>query len=120
MSCYAFVVLVMPYCLPSAITHEIDIKKSRFIAHLAPVESREAALAVLQRLKADYLVIGTIQVLERHFPQRLEVQYLVAAAVQIPQRHIAQGFESDYLVIGAGKGFEFHPGKGFEAGKLIV
>ena len=54
MSRYASVVLVMPYCLPSAITHEIDIKKSRFIAHLAPVESREAALAVLQRLKADY------------------------------------------------------------------
>ena len=38
------------YTLPSELTAELDIRKSRFIAHAIPVADRDAAMAELRRL----------------------------------------------------------------------
>lgn len=43
------------YPIPAeSIEREIDIKKSRFIARVAPVNSREEAMAFLERARADF------------------------------------------------------------------
>ncbi|WP_345815059.1 YigZ family protein [Paraburkholderia sp. PREW-6R] len=39
------------YTLPAALSAELDIRKSRFIAHAIPVADREAAMAELRRLR---------------------------------------------------------------------
>lgn len=40
----------MSFRLTAALTHETEIKKSRFIAHAAPVEDETAAQAVIERV----------------------------------------------------------------------
>ena len=39
------------YTLPTALSAELEIRKSRFIAHAIPVADRDAAMAELQRLR---------------------------------------------------------------------
>lgn len=39
------------YTLPAALTAELEIRKSRFIAHAIPVEDRDAAMGELRRLR---------------------------------------------------------------------
>ncbi|MEB2484181.1 YigZ family protein [Burkholderia multivorans] len=41
----------MPCSLAAATTRELEIRKSRFIAHAIPVEDREAAMQALQQLR---------------------------------------------------------------------
>lgn len=41
----------MPHSLAAATTHELDIRKSRFIAHAIPVNDRDAAMDELRRLR---------------------------------------------------------------------
>lgn len=40
----------MSFRLTTAVTHEAEIKKSRFIAHAAPVEDEASALALIERV----------------------------------------------------------------------
>lgn len=40
----------MSFRLTATVTHEAEIKKSRFIAHAAPVEDEASALALIERL----------------------------------------------------------------------
>jgi uncharacterized YigZ family protein len=42
------------YTLPAALTAELEIRKSRFIAHAIPVENRDAAMAELRRLRDEH------------------------------------------------------------------
>lgn len=42
------------YTLPAALTAELEIRKSRFIAHAIPVADRDAAMAELRRLRAEH------------------------------------------------------------------
>ncbi len=44
----------MTFTLAEAVEAELEIKKSRFIAHVAPVASRQAAMALLSRLRDRY------------------------------------------------------------------
>ncbi|ALJ73321.1 IMPACT family member YigZ [Burkholderia pseudomallei] len=44
----------MTYTLAATYTRELDIRKSRFIAYAIPVEDRDAAMAELQRLRAEH------------------------------------------------------------------
>jgi uncharacterized YigZ family protein len=41
------------YTLPAALSAELEIRKSRFIAHAIPVADREAAMAELRRLRDE-------------------------------------------------------------------
>ncbi|MGH8779882.1 IMPACT family protein [Paraburkholderia sp.] len=41
----------MPHSLAAPTTHELDIRKSRFIAHAIPVDDREAAMVEIRRLR---------------------------------------------------------------------
>lgn len=48
-------VLALPtYTLPAALTAELEIRKSRFIAHAIPVADRDAAMAELRRLRDEH------------------------------------------------------------------
>lgn len=42
------------YTLPAAVSAALEIRKSRFIAHAIPVDDRAAAMAALQRLRAEH------------------------------------------------------------------
>ncbi|MCC8394816.1 IMPACT family protein [Paraburkholderia sp. MMS20-SJTR3] len=42
------------YTLPAPLSAELEIRKSRFIAHAIPVADRDAAMAELQRLRAEH------------------------------------------------------------------
>lgn len=42
------------YTLPAALSAELEIRKSRFIAHAIPVENRDAAMAELRRLRDEH------------------------------------------------------------------
>jgi uncharacterized YigZ family protein len=42
------------YTLPAPLTVELEIRKSRFIAHAIPVEDRDAAMAELRRLRDEH------------------------------------------------------------------
>ncbi len=42
------------YTLPAALTAELEIRKSRFIAHAIPVADRDAAMAELRRLRDEH------------------------------------------------------------------
>ncbi|CAG4913708.1 IMPACT family protein [Paraburkholderia saeva] len=42
------------YTLPAALTAELEIRKSRFIAYAIPVEDRDAAMAALRRLRDEH------------------------------------------------------------------
>ncbi|WP_323117982.1 IMPACT family protein [Burkholderia alba] len=42
------------FTLPAAVSAELDIRKSRFIAHAIPVADRDAAMAALQQLRAEH------------------------------------------------------------------
>lgn len=44
----------MTYTLAAPVTAELEIRKSRFIAHALPVADRAAALDVIQRLRAEH------------------------------------------------------------------
>ncbi|MDT8837347.1 YigZ family protein [Paraburkholderia fungorum] len=48
-------VLALPtYTLPAPLSAELEIRKSRFIAHAIPVADRDAAMAELRRLRDEY------------------------------------------------------------------
>jgi uncharacterized YigZ family protein len=44
----------MPYSLAAATIRELEIRKSRFIAHAIPVDDRDAAMHALQRLRDEH------------------------------------------------------------------
>lgn len=44
----------MPYTLPTAVQHELVIKKSRFLATVQPVADRAEALYTVQQLRAEH------------------------------------------------------------------
>ena len=44
----------MTYSLATTYTRELEIRKSRFIAHAIPVEDRDAAMHALQRLRDEH------------------------------------------------------------------
>ncbi|HGL4261450.1 IMPACT family protein [Burkholderia dolosa] len=44
----------MTYTLAAPYTHELEIRKSRFIAHAIPVDDRDAAMHALQRLRDEH------------------------------------------------------------------
>ncbi|MGS0891005.1 IMPACT family protein [Burkholderia stagnalis] len=44
----------MTYSLAASTTRELEIRKSRFIAHAIPVDDRDAAMQALQRLRDDH------------------------------------------------------------------
>ncbi len=45
---------MLVYTLSSAVSAELEIRKSRFIAHALPVEDRPAAMAALRCLRAEH------------------------------------------------------------------
>jgi uncharacterized YigZ family protein len=47
--------LALPtYTLPATVSAELEIRKSRFIAHAIPVEDRDAAMVELRRLREEH------------------------------------------------------------------
>ncbi|MCO2667421.1 YigZ family protein, partial [Pseudomonas aeruginosa] len=44
----------MSYSLATTYIRELEIRKSRFIAYAVPVEDRDAAMQVLQRLRDEH------------------------------------------------------------------